>query len=54
MVTYVYGDPNLRFCLDTTLAWMLNSTFVWKGVKRPAPLPCVSTVHSPRSTGGSK
>ena len=28
------GDPNLKFCLDTTLAWMLDSTSVWKGVNR--------------------
>lgn len=28
------GDPNLRYCLDTTLAWMLNSTTVWQGAKR--------------------
>ena len=28
------ADPNLRYCLDTTLAWMLNSTSVWEGVKR--------------------
>ena len=25
----VGGDPNLRYCLDTTLAWLLNSTSVW-------------------------
>ena len=28
------GDPNLRYCLDTTLAWLLNSTSVWEGTSR--------------------
>jgi hypothetical protein len=28
------GDPNLRYCLDTTLAWLLNSTSVWNGTQR--------------------
>eukprot|EP01047_Picozoa_sp_COSAG01_P054514 COSAG01_NODE_5965_length_3929_cov_4.932898_5_plen_439_part_00 len=28
------GDPNLRYCLDTTLAWLLNSSSVWKGIER--------------------
>jgi hypothetical protein len=25
-------DPNLAYCLDSPLAWMLNSTVVWNGV----------------------
>jgi hypothetical protein len=28
------SDPNLAHCLDTALAWMLNSTRVWEGTKR--------------------
>ena len=28
------GDRNLRYCLDTTLAWLLNSTSVWNGTQR--------------------
>lgn len=27
-------DPNLSYCLDTGLAWMLNSTRVWQNVTR--------------------
>ena len=28
------ADPNLRFCLDSSLAFMLNSSAVWEGVTR--------------------
>lgn len=28
------ADPNLAHCLDTPLAWMLNSSTVWAGVRR--------------------
>ena len=27
------SDPNLAYCLDSPLGWMLNSTSVWKGVR---------------------